>query len=284
MRIEQLTIRGTSEWNEDALIVNEKLQLYGVADGATSLTPFRGPNQETSGYLASNTVKAYLEALKEEAAAGCRLEEAVLEANDLLKREMESFGIDTADKKAVWSAGIALVRVGEKHIEYVQAGDCMIYAVYKDGSVRTVSRDQVGHIDAKTKGLLVQGIERGITSQAELRKLVSPAILANKNTMNTFDGYAIMNGEKELADHLEFGRINRIQLESLLLITDGLFPPQESEAGHFDPHALIAQMTERTLQGYAESLLALEASDSECQKYPRFKTSDDKTAIWIHFT
>ncbi|WP_158560353.1 protein phosphatase 2C domain-containing protein [Paenibacillus contaminans] len=283
MKVEKLTIRGTSEWNEDAWVVNEGLHLYGVIDGATSLTPFRGPNNETGGYMASHSIKAYLEALGEERDGPLRLEQAVLEANDGLREQMKSFGIDTADKQAVWSAGIAAVRVLEKHIDYVQAGDCMIYALYKDGSVRTVTRDQVGHIDAKTKLLLIEGIQQGITSQAELRKLVTPAILANKQTMNTFDGYSVMSGESALADHLEYGRINRIQLEALLLITDGLFPLQAQLDDLFDPQALVAEIRERTLQGYAQALLDQEASDSECQRYPRFKTSDDKTAVWIRF-
>lgn len=45
--------------------------------------------------------------------------------------------------------------------------------------------------------------------------------------------------------------------------------------------ALFRQMKTSGLTDYAQWLVNLENSDPECIEYPRFKISDDKSAVWI---
>lgn len=282
-----MTIKGSNEWNEDALIINESVRLFGVLDGATSLRPFRGPNGETGGYLASQLVKRELERLAASDLDSVPLHSAVLRANARLREEMAEHGIDVARKEDLWTTGVAAVRIGENNIEYAQAGDCMIAAFYKDGSIRTVSYDQVDHIDQQTKRMWEDGVKQGMTTREQLRKLVEPTILYNKRTMNTLDGYAVLSGEPELAEFLEYGRISRIQLSGLLIVTDGLFLPAGYELSEAERAAgmetLVRLIRDKSLRGYAEWLIDLEESDPECQRYPRFKKSDDKTGVLLTF-
>lgn len=289
MKIEKITVRGTSDWNEDSLVINEPLHLYGVLDGATSLTPFRGTNQETPGYMASRLVSGYLESLPVDSLQEFTLADSVLKANEELREAMIGHGVNVDRKEDLWTTGLAIVRILPHAVEYVQAGDCMIMAVYKDGTIRTITRDQVDHIDQQMKTRWEEGIRDGLTTQSELRKLVEPTILYNKRTMNTTKGYAIVSGEPELADYLEYGRVNRIQLSELFIVTDGLFLPQEQglhgtrKSGAGLMEAMVAQMRNQSLNGYTEWLLEQEEADSECQRFVRFKKSDDKTAIRIIF-
>jgi len=160
----------------------------------------------------------------------------------------------------------------------------MIVAVYQDGSLRTISRDQVAHIDLESKHIWEQGIENGIVKREDLWELVKPIILQNKSKMNTMAGYSVMSGEPHLAEFIEYGRINRIQLKSLLLVTDGLFPHTERGGEPIDViQELTTSITNSTLAGYADWLFNLESDDKDCLRYPRFKVSDDKTGIWIQF-
>jgi hypothetical protein len=53
LKFRTVSIQGSGEWNEDALIVRERDGLFGVVDGATSLVPFRAPSGETGGVLAA---------------------------------------------------------------------------------------------------------------------------------------------------------------------------------------------------------------------------------------
>ncbi|GAA4872862.1 hypothetical protein GCM10023310_60680 [Paenibacillus vulneris] len=163
----------------------------------------------------------------------------------------------------------------------------MIAAVYKDGSVRTLSRDQVAHVDQLSKRSLEEGIRQGVTTRGQLLGMARPIMLANKARMNTLQGYSVLSGEPELADFLEYGRINRIQLKAVLLVTDGLFPlaePSVKETPSYDAvRELVKRIADESLAGYAERLIRQEQEDSDCLKYPRFKVSDDKTGIWIQF-
>lgn len=281
--IQKLSIQGSNPWNEDSLLINEELAIYGVVDGATSLAPYRGPNGETGGLLASRLVSRHLETLSAEEAEE-QLDKAVLEANRKLREQMEQSGIDVNDKRELWTAGIAAVRIKENYVEYVQAGDCMLIAFYEDGSIRIITHDQVGPMDGLTKKRWEEGLEQGLTSQTELRQYVTPQIQENRLKLNTLNGYTVISGEPELAELLEYGRINRIRLRSLLMVTDGLFLPNKKGEEEPGLHELAERIGSEGLAAYATWLLQLEEEDAECQQYPRFKKSDDKTAVWVEFT
>jgi hypothetical protein len=156
--------------------------------------------------------------------------------------------------------------------------------LYADGAVRVVSRDHVAHIDLVTKRILEEGIRKGITDHEQLRELVKPVILKNKYRMNTTDGYSVISGEPELADFIEHGTLNRINLKAMLMVTDGLFHPVErGSSGSGGMEAVVRTVMEQSLSFYADWLITIETEDSECRQYPRFKVSDDKTAVWIQF-
>ena len=110
MKIEHLSVQGCNEWNEDALIVNEKGRIYGVLDGATSLASADG--SETGGYLASRTAQRVFE---EAEGSDASLRSLVLQANDRIRAEMIERGVDADDKQAVWAAGIVVVADGRLH-------------------------------------------------------------------------------------------------------------------------------------------------------------------------
>lgn len=284
MRIEAISIQGSTEWNEDSLIRNDRLQLFGVLDGATSLRPYRGANNETGGYLASNLIKEYIESLDAEELSRIDLRQAVIQANHHLRESMLKSGVDVTDKTALWTSALALVRIRELVIDYAQVGDCMIIAEYRNGRIRALSHDQVSHIDEESKRLWEEGINNGIEKREELWELVKPNILRNKARMNTLHGYSVMSGEPELERFIEHGTISRSQLKSLLIVTDGLFVPKERGGGPIDPVIeLMERVAKSSLEQYANWLIDLEMADPECRLYPRFKISDDKTGIWIRF-
>ncbi|ULO05588.1 protein phosphatase 2C domain-containing protein [Paenibacillus sp. 19GGS1-52] len=281
--IDWISVQGTGEWNEDAVILNHDLKIYGVVDGATSLVPYRGTSKETGGRLASQLIKQYAEQLTSTEFNG--LDTLLKEANSRLGQEMERCGINLHSKDELWTAGAALIRITDTYIEFIQVGDCMIYAMYEDGSIRSLTRDHVAAIDLQSKRIWEEGIATGVLTKELLWEMVKPVIAANKQKMNTPEGYSIINGMAEAEPFFEYGRINLIKLHSLLLVTDGLFYP--GEVGNTEEdlvNSLVRYVTEKSLEQYAEWLLQLERADTECIQYPRFKISDDKTGIYIRLT
>ncbi|MGO4344900.1 PP2C family serine/threonine-protein phosphatase [Paenibacillus sp. MCAF9] len=284
MRLTKISVKGSSPWNEDALVLNPSLNMYGVIDGATSLVPFKGENGETGGYYAAQIISDYLQGMQNLPNKEWSPEEALLQANRKLREEMTRQGIDADRKEELWGACAILIRLDDHFIEYAQAGDCMLIAEYEDGSVRTVTHDQLAHVDNKTRALWAEGIEAGLRSSEDLWAYVKPQIVSGRHTANTEEGYAVLNGDPALSRFLESGKINYIKLKTLLLMSDGLYEAKPS--GHEPANAeetarLVSAMG---LEGYIQHLIGLEEGDPQCLRFPRVKKSDDKTAILINFT
>lgn len=277
MRIEHLSIQGCNEWNEDAYVVNDERRIYAVMDGATSEAS--QPGVETGGYLASHSVERYFKEL-DEASDAVTLRDHTVIANERIRGLMLEGGMDADDKRTVWATGLAVVRVGEYQVEYAQAGDCMIVAVYADGTVRTITHDQVDHFDEKTRMLWDQCIAEGLTPQ-QAREQAFQVIGNNRQLTNTERGYGILNGDPNLARYVEHGMINRIQLRTLFLFTDGLFLPRKAGDPAPPMSKMVDLIEEKGLRGYVEWLVANELDESQQGLYTRLKVSDDKTAIRI---
>lgn len=282
MKVNKLSVKGSASWNEDALVANEDLQIYGVIDGATSLVPFNGKNGETGGYLASLLIAEAFNAMGNED-MNRPLSISLIEANRRLRAEMKSYGIDPLIKEELWGAAAVVIRICEHGIEYAQAGDCMLAAVYTDGTVRVVTRDQVAHLDRESHRLWAEGIAKGLRSKEDLWSYVRPQIVSGRRLTNTAEGYAVVNGDPALADYLEHGVINRINLKALLLMSDGLYIPKPAGKPLFDAVEVTEKVMEMGLTSFVDWVIRLEESDRDCIRYPRAKTSDDKTAIWIEF-
>ncbi|XID92764.1 PP2C family serine/threonine-protein phosphatase [Paenibacillaceae bacterium WGS1546] len=285
MKRTKLTVKGSSPWNEDALIEHPSLGLYGVVDGATSLTKFAGNRGETGGYLASQVIAGHLHGLAADSAAELTPAEALLQANRALREAMIAHGIQVDRKEELWGACAVLIRIKEDRVEYAQAGDCMLTAIYEDGSIRSVTRDQLAHLDNETKRLWAEGVARGLRTNEELWTYVKPQIVGGRLSANTAQGYASLNGDPELARFLEAGTMNRIKLKALLLTSDGLYMPREQiyPGANADAAEVTRLVMQMGVDEYVRWLVQLEERDPQCLRYPRVKKSDDKTALFIEF-
>ncbi|GIQ71064.1 hypothetical protein DUZ99_03320 [Xylanibacillus composti] len=289
MNITAVSMQGSSDCNEDAIIRNDGLGLYGVVDGATSLVPYRSENGDTGGKLASTLIADFLNTQKELSVSGATvgpeaLMELLSEANRRLARQMELCGIESARKEQLWTACAVVVRVGERFIDFAHAGDCMLIVTYRDGTIRVVTHDQLASVDERSMQWWVKGMEEGLANREELRDFVKPRIMEGRKLANRPGGYAVLNGDPAFVDYAEFGRLSRTNVESLLLISDGLYIPKPLDASPADGALEVAEsVRDKGLERYLEWLIALEESDPDCLRMPRFKKSDDKTAVLVQF-
>ncbi|PFA62849.1 hypothetical protein CN378_17565 [Bacillus sp. AFS015802] len=281
MNLHYITIKGDGPLNEDTLIFNEKQSLFGVADGVSSLVPFTSRENLTGGYIASHTVK---DALESGEAEDQPLVEAVKKINEDLHRKMSGYGIDRHRKEQLWGTALAVVRVLDNGIEFIQSGDCMILAVYESGEVRPLTRLQVEHLEETAIEMWRECIRRGFRTRDEIMPRVKEQLIANRQLSNAANGYGVLNGEPEAVDYFEYGKINKVGLTHLILLTDGLFLPAESiPEGESYWEFIAGSILQKGIQTYAEDLIALEEPDPQCITYPRFKKSDDKAGIVMDF-
>ncbi|WP_201713141.1 protein phosphatase 2C domain-containing protein [Rossellomorea arthrocnemi] len=281
MKLHHITIKGDGPLNEDALIFNEQQSLFGVADGVSSLVPFTSKENLTGGYIASHTVKDALECLEKEDQT---LVQTLSNINDRLHSKMNEYGINHNRKEQLWGTALAVVRILDHGIEFIQTGDCMILAVYESGEVRPLTRLQVDHLEETAIEMWRECIRRGYRKKNEIMPYVKEQLIANRQLSNRENGYGVLNGEPEARDYFEYGKINKVGLTQLILLTDGLFLPSESiPEGESYWEFTACSILEKGIGKYAADLIDLEESDPECITYPRFKKSDDKAGIVIDF-
>lgn len=281
MKLNHVTKKGDGELNEDSLIINERISLFGVADGVSSLVPFKSEDNLTGGYIASNMAKTYLETLT---STEHDLRYGLSKINECLYEKMKENRIDSNRKEQLWGTALAAVCLSEKGLEYIQTGDCMILAVYQTGEVRPLTRLQVEHLEHTAIEKWKRCIQEGMNKKDDIMPYLKEILIANRQLSNTDKGYGVLNGEPEAIDYVEYGKINRAGLKHLILLTDGLFPPSEViPEGRPYWHHVAMSILENGIEQYADELIQLEETDSECIAYPRFKKSDDKAGIVIHF-
>src|SRR5690606_23837571 len=95
------------------------------------------------------------------------------------------------DKKERSSTGLAAIQVEENghYIDYVHAGDCMLFLQYDNGEIRTITYDYVQKLDQVRQIInLRNSSDNQDLSMKELMEKVKPILLTNRNKLNTFEG------------------------------------------------------------------------------------------------
>ncbi len=261
--------KGSGAMNEDQLLVGEGL--FGVFDGMTSLVKYADAEGRTGGYLASLAVR---DAFSESAGT---LEDAALEANSRVAAIMRDAGVDPSRKEGLWSSFGAVVRVGDDRIEYFGIGDCLILQILRDGPY-VLQTQHINH-DIESLRLWRQLAEKGET---DLWDRVKPVIDDVRRKMNVT--YGALDGESEASRFFQHGAFDVSDIASLVLFTDGLFIPKEDPEAEEDWSAFVDLYRTSGLKGLVGHVRALEDSDPQCVRFPRFKPHDDIAAIGIDFS
>gem|GEM_PF-4330553 len=203
-KIESCTRKGSGDWNEDGLILHPPARLFGVVDGATGMDPVRDPLGRSAGRIAMETVvSAFLEG-----GDAPSLRTLTLEANGKLRTLMQKYGVDVSDPSRCWSAAHAVVRFrGDWELEWVQSGDCKIYAVSREGDVRALAEDRVKPLDDRVLSRWVEEFGQSRPG-GFLPEPIREDLRKNRARGNRPGGYPVINGDPALKEHLQSGTLS----------------------------------------------------------------------------
>ena len=264
MRIDLVLEKGVGEINEDNYCVNGNL--YGVFDGASSLTPARFDNNLTGGYMASTL------AARAFTSNGDSLINLTQKANTSIRDAMSEHGVDLRDKGGLWCTSAAVVRLNEDYFEWVQIGDSLIMVIYDDGRHELLV-DDFDH-DLETLKLW-QTLSK--TTNEGILKALAGKIMEVRTRQNV--DYGVLNGEAEALSFLKSGRKSLRRASHILLFTDGFFIPKSDLEKRDDFSRLAELFLEGGLTRVKDVVREMERGDAGCRKYPRFKIHDDMAAI-----
>lgn len=108
----------------------------------------------------------------------------------------------------------------------------------------------------------------------------SPAVLANRRAARSTSQKVLSVNPSRSRKVTNILEVPLARGDDVLLMSDGFAALMETY-GLYDPASLFDAILERGLSALADELRAIEREDSSCVRFPRFKPSDDASAIWV---
>lgn len=264
MQVDTLSEKGTGKINEDFHFIDG--DLFGVFDGATSLSTRVYDKGYTGGFLAANIAGETFRKNNNS------LYNLAINANNAIGQAMLTRGVCLRDKRHLWSTSAAVVRLKKDAFEWLQIGDCLVLVIYEEGTHQVLTDD----FDHDLATLRLWQARMDNTSESIFSAL-KEQILHVRSRMNV--DYGVLNGEKEAVSFFKSGSMKLDGIRHIVLLTDGLFIPKHNpeERTDFTLFSKLFQMGGlASVRNYVRNI---EKTDVACRRYPRFKPHDDIAAI-----
>jgi hypothetical protein len=283
--IETISLAGDrAKQNDDAL--GGVGDCAWVIDGATDLhnTPVAGRASDAA-WLAGLLNDCLVEQLSQFADVGAPLNvlRAAIDASSTSARELWDQYDDAASAER-WKLPTASVLILSEHngaIAGIDLGDCRCVALDADGAA---------HIVGGPSG----GVHDEVKAAARAGKSADPAaLLRDANTLDLLRGkraehnldssYWVFGLQSECAVRARQWSLTLARPAHILLMTDG-FSALVDRYNAYDPGGLVRAALEKGLHELGRELRAIETADAGGAKHPRFKPSDDATAVLLRLS
>jgi serine/threonine protein phosphatase PrpC len=273
--LDQLSLAGDpAKANEDFLAQGPHAGL--VMDGATPLGDGLMPGPSDAAWIAQFGARRLMAHLTEEKSARKALRDALADA----QKSFEALRRHPPEEK--WQtpcASMMLAVPGEGEVEFLWFGDCAALVKQGDTAV-TVVGETFDKRAAEAERARAIGKEKNLSPAAGLsRPEFIGTLRAARNRINS-GTYWLFSPDARAAAHVSRRAIKVAPGAMLLLATDG-FLALASDYGAYSADGLMAAALSKGLAGLGEELRSIEAGDVGGDKFPRFKKSDDATAVLL---
>ncbi|PEQ12845.1 hypothetical protein B2G71_10775 [Novosphingobium sp. PC22D] len=181
----------------------------------------------------------------------------------------------TREPVARWElprAALFAARLHAERLEFAWIADCCAYLVDARGAVRLGPPADIGDGEERTAAALA---EHGLGAAKRPGPILE--FLREARSQAGPDGFGVENAG--LAK-LQTGSVACAAGASLVLMTDG-FSALLDRYDLVTPDELGRRLAADGLDGLVREMRAAEARDARCERWPRFKVSDDATALWL---
>lgn len=201
-------------------------------------------------------------------------------ASDLASKEFAEVYLPTDQER--WrlptAAVLVVSEVEQRHLVGLDLGDCRCFALDANGaghaaggSGRTADRETQAAADAakRTGGAPLLRDPRTLLWLREQR-----------TAHNTQGAYWVFGLQPECAEHARAWTLDLPKPAHLVLCTDG-FSALVDRYAAYDAAGLVRAALDRGLQELGRELREIEAGDAAGARHPRWKRSDDATALLL---
>lgn len=242
-------------------------RLAWVIDGATDLgPPGLVGTQGGAAWIADTASAAFATARDESIDAICAYVFEQVKRHYAAARTRDALG-----RWELPSAAFLAARAGPRGIELARAADCS--ALIRRGD--SVAR--IGPcVDRQTEASeAAQFVGHGLGAKDR-----PPEITAMLRQSRSRLPRHVLGVEPLAPEDLGLAVVPAAPGDDVLLMSDGFAALVDSYTA-LDAEALMASLATRGLVELAFELRAIEAGDAACKRFPRFKRSDDASALWL---
>ena len=171
------------------------------------------------------------------------------------------------------ATALAARRRGD-HIEWLVLADSTLIFDCTDG-VKALTDDRVTKVQQK---LHEAAVDPSFESDEHERR-VADLVTAQRQVRNKPGGYWVAAADPAVADEVIVGAVPAATVKRMALLTDGAARLQEF--GVADWRGVLDTLERRGANGLIAAVRDMEASDPDRVKWPRYKMSDDATAVYV---
>jgi hypothetical protein len=270
--LDSLSLPGEAA-NEDAFGQDDHAAV--VMDGATSLGDGLMPGPSDAAWIAQFGARRLLAHLRDGEGPRKALRGALADT----QKSFEA--LRRMPPEAMWQtpcASMMLAARSKDGVEFLWFGDCA--ALVQTDKAVTVIGD--GFDSKVQESLTAAQAAKDNHKPATAREHHIDLLRARRNRLNSGNSWLFSPDEKAAA-HVSRRIMKAPMAAHLLLASDG-FLALATDYGAYNADTLMAAAQDKGLAALGAELRAIEAADAQGEKFPRFKTSDDSTALLLKLT
>lgn len=185
------------------------------------------------------------------------------------------------EKAAQPSGTIAIARWTDEMLEYFILGDCNMIVTRSSGETTAILGEGPQCLDRMSIERLQELMHEQDYTYEAAREEVRTLVKDHRQIKNTEGGYWILGFSPEAVSHAMTGTISLADIETVHLFSDG-FKPLVTTFDLFVDWAAATEYLQTNGSDRAVRLLrAVEASDPQCETYPRLKPHDDVVLVTL---
>lgn len=169
----------------------------------------------------------------------------------------------------------ALCRIGPQW-HAIRLGDCRLLARDRQGFRRIVDFANDG-FDEWITGEAQRLRAEGVSDIKAISARLQPQLFANRRRRNRDGGYGVIAADRACLGFVE--HMPLVEPNSALMASDGFFRLVDHYHGATEEELLMQASGNGQVPELYQRLRAIERSDPDCRKFPRFKPADDASAI-----
>lgn len=257
-----------------------------VIDGATDLhsEPI-ADRASDAAWLASLLNDCLVEQLSQFSDVGAPrgILRAAIDASSTTARELwaDFAGLSGPERWKLPTASTLILSEHNGVVAGIDLGDCRCVALDADGTTLAVGGPQNAANDEMQAAARAG---KNADPAALLRDATTMDLLrAKRAEHNTDGGYWVFGLQSECAIHARQWTLELKRPAHLLLMTDG-FSALVDRYGAYDAAGLVRAALDKGLHELGRELRGIETADASGAQHPRFKPSDDATAVLLRLT